>query len=242
MTSANIPCRNTKLCGVQSHRPGTVAKCIPGRSGQVGAGNLTSKLSGTPSLSSSEPHISEKIQAILDRPEGYRTETPASLSSEEALELLRAKLLNAPLNYEQWKFTANPAEREAYNRLQEGGYYDYPDKLKDESFLDQLADAKGMSRSSVKSAAAMMVSEHEQELNELNRKHAAKAEQIIANTPFDAKYVKSGMRVVVDDGTEGGRIVKVYRARNGKIWGETIDDFEDTDIDGWGIDSIRVPK
>ena len=62
MSASNIPCKNTALCGVKSHRPGTVAKCATAKGGRS-SGSAVSNLSAAPKLASAG---AEKVHVNMD--------------------------------------------------------------------------------------------------------------------------------------------------------------------------------
>lgn len=73
VSSKNVPCKKPELCGVQTHRPGTVALCSvsPGAKGKSVGAQAT--LSKAPKLASAyqEPQP-EKIEGIADLHENIR--------------------------------------------------------------------------------------------------------------------------------------------------------------------------
>lgn len=105
--SDNIPCKNPAVCKVQSHRPGTVAKCARGKLvGHTPSKNYLS-MSAKVKLASSQPaegHIlneddlNSAVRQILDNPKtselGRSISTPHSSESGERYERQIVKALD----------------------------------------------------------------------------------------------------------------------------------------------------
>ena len=120
MPSSNTPCKNPKLCGVQSHRPGTVPACAasPGASAEKNR-----------KLSASAPKLSTTPESLYGKgdPDKYAREVALQQAEERAREdaWLEAQGKSpAPEDVVKLKVQADYAE----NKLWHGGGSD-PEKF-----------------------------------------------------------------------------------------------------------------
>lgn len=66
MTSGNVPCLNPRLCGVQTHRPGTIAKCKA--TSAKTAGKSQSNLTKAPGLTTSS-YDADELRELAEDPQ-----------------------------------------------------------------------------------------------------------------------------------------------------------------------------